>query len=448
MRNFEHNIQHKASDFSLEPASDSFEKVMAALEKRKKKRMIIWIWWLLIPGIAIGAGMMFPFIFNNSISPSSNPAIAAGKPCSTIHATDSRNQISYIHSIPEELSSTQKKPAMTTLAGHQTTTGLTNISSNHRDVRIQSNTIPTNENSRVNKESEQFIPMELAESTWVNESKIDHPVAERDIISPVAITIPAFQKLQVNSPGIRSTNFTYLNPKLRGVKEKYSRFSLGGYTDLGVMKSLFLENNYPSSADYTNTRKQADQFLFSYSAGLQFRYSPFKFLSFETGIGYSHVRSTQVIASSIGTWTTTGQPDPDTVMTGAFTSPSIDTKEFDNIYGYISIPLKVYYQKKWNWIGIEAGAGVIFDIPVNTYSYEADENNNLSYLRTNVHETRLNRFGIQLSANIHAVFHIKNLSLFAGPTFRYRANSMFDDQYIMKQHYYFVGGETGVRYNF
>ena len=53
MRNFEKHIQEKANSFEMSPLPDSFDKVMAALEKKKKRRFLFWLWFL-IPGFAIG----------------------------------------------------------------------------------------------------------------------------------------------------------------------------------------------------------------------------------------------------------------------------------------------------------------------------------------------------------------------------------------------------------
>ncbi len=231
------------------------------------------------------------------------------------------------------------------------------------------------------------------------------------------------------------------------IKNNFSKWSLGLFTQIGASKSIFINNNDSSGTGYTNIRTSTDQFLFCYSAGLSVRYSPVKFLAIETGIGFTHYESNQIITNGgAASLSITEQTDLDTALT--LLSSSGNSKEYHNTYDYISIPLKLYYQKKWNWTGIKAGAGVLFDIPVNTCSYVADENSGLSFLRKEVKDARLNMFGIQASLNLHMVFHAKRISFFVGPVFKYRLNSMFDDQYIIKQHNYFIGAEMGIRYNF
>lgn len=458
MKNFEKNIKNKADDFQMDPMPDSFDKVMAALEKKKKRRFIFWLWFL-IPGLAIGGSIGLYHAFSDT-----NKSTLAHEQKQAVVTTN--------ESSDKNISGIKNSEEQTTSNKHSATTGVVeNKTTNVNKGGIQKNTTTSKKNNSNNLVSNTTMMNTVESSDHQTENNHDpmitrtdnHINDSRNYIEPFrekqsfiirsklswapmfsVSGSPLFFKQQ-SIPTVQSSPLVYIKPR-------FSKFSLGIYSDLGVSKSSFYTTVPVDSTPkgyYTTARSSADKFVFSYSAGIQFRYSPIRFFSIETGIAFTHYESYQVIAN--GGMTTTSVMDlnePDTVLSFASLNNSPALKEYYNTYDYISIPLKFYYQNRWKWIGIEAGGGVVFDIPVNTKSYAADENTGESYLKKDVEGSRLNRFGIQAVGNVNVVFHVGHFGLFAGPTFKYRLNSMFDDQYIMQQRPYFIGGQIGVRYNF
>jgi hypothetical protein len=462
MKDFEKNIQTKADAFRMDPLPDSFDKVMEALEKKKKRRFIFWLWFL-IPGLAIGGSIGIYEIFSGT----SKPILAYEQKQEVINNNEKIDQNISSPTDPKKKTNTTLKEntSTTNIVEHEQTLNNTiDKKGSFQKNRITSET--ANRNNSINNttiedqvitshhQTEKHHDLITSNENHTTDSKNGvNSFREKEtlIINPnmnfvsmfaTSHSFSSFKKQFI--PKVQTSPLVYIKPK-------FSKFSLGIYSDLGVSKSSFyttVPSDSTAKGSYTSARSSADKFLFSYSAGLQFRYSPIRCFGIETGVGFTHYESYQVIANG-GTspGSIMDQNEPDTVLSfDSFNGPSL--KEYYNTYDYISIPVKIYYQNKWKWVGIEAGGGVIFDIPVNTKSYAADENTGESYLKKDLGGSRLNKFGIQAVGNLNVVFHIGNFSLFAGPTFKYRLNSMFDDHYIMQQRPYFIGVQIGVRYNF
>jgi len=452
MKSFEKNIKTQANAFQMDPTPGSFDKVIAALEKKKKRRFIFWLWFL-IPGFAIGGTIGIYQIFSSS----DKTTLAHQKTEYVTESTkNSDEQTTSQSSSTENIISSSSAPDNSNIHSSEKNTEVTNESQTDVTNKNESNTFEKKKNnSTVNTNTKNIHQTHIIDANQLNiknnddKSVTDIGIKKRINESAIRPFFPTSVKIQENRNGsLLSTKDIPLEPSILPIPTTlHSKFSLGVYSDLGVSKSIFTsKQNDSTSQGYYSARKETDQFIFSYSAGLQFRYSPVKFLTVETGIGFTHYESNQIIVNGGASSSSMTTDLLDTVITLFASAPT--SKEYRNTYDYISIPLKVYYQKRWKWTSIEAGGGVIFDIPVHTEAYVADENSGYSYLRNTVKDSRLNMFGIQVSANVNMVFHVKKFSLFVGPTFKYRLNSMFDENYIIQQRPYFIGGQLGVRYNF
>jgi hypothetical protein len=440
MKSFEKYIKNNASSFEMEPLPDSFDKVMEALEKKKKRRFIFWL-WIIIPGIVLGVTGIF--ISQHYLSIQTKY---------TANALGNLHQGAVISQLDEKEDPIKSYSQTITTNVYNTTS----IVSNNKENSHASTAKVTNE--VINKNTQSIGNLITNNLSMVSSThKMEAPVIikttmDRNIREKELLVLPSKTRFNLMEP---APNASFLKLKAINIPNfikpistnNFSRWSLGIYTQIGASKSIFINNNDSSGTGYANIRTSTDQFLFSYSAGLNVRYSPVQFLAIETGIGFTHFESNQIVTNG-GAASLSIQEfaDLDTAIT--LLSSNGNSKEYHNIYDYITIPLKVYYQKKWKWTGMEVGAGVVFDIPVNTSSYTADENTGLSYLRKDIQDARLNMFGVQGSLNLHMVFHAKKFSFFAGPVFKYRFNSMFNEDYIIKQHNYFIGAEIGGRYNF
>ena len=443
MKSFEKYIKNNAGSFEMEPMPDSFDKVMEALEKKKKRRFIFWL-WIIIPGIVLGGTGIFISLHYLSIQTKY-----------TANALGNLHQGAVKPHPTENLNPIKNSINIKTTTVYHSTLEVSNETENTDHFIVKDKKAQINKNSKSSYQNTQndlsIVYNSNKNETTIdlaaNVGRIDFQKREKEFA-----VLPSQNQINLlsNQPGpgsLKQKNISVPQTFKPLSKNNFSRWSLGIYTQIGASKSIFINNNDSSGTGYANIRTSTDQFLFSYSAGLNVRYSPVQFLAIETGIGFTHFESNQIIANG-GAASLSIQEfaDLDTAIT--LLSSNGNSKEYHNIYDYITIPLKVYYQKKWKWTGMEVGAGVVFDIPVNTSSYTADENTGLSYLRKDVQDARLNMFGAQGSLNLHMVFHAKKFSFFAGPVFKYRFNSMFNEDYIIKQHNYFIGAEIGGRYNF
>ena len=440
MRSFEKHIKNKANAFQLDPLPDSFDQVMAALEKKKKRRFLFWIWWV-FPGILLAGGSTCLYYFYPVSHYSASAQVVKTLPSHTLFhhpvhhireaSTSSERSSENMQEHTEEIKTSIHTSLVdytekTTNRHTETLTrqGIQNPLYTTTDINKQ-----VIENKKDEPESQQSTQAENRQDTLVKSS---FPASVQIPLSVPVLSIQKVAHIHTDTPTIKTDHF--------------KRFSIGAYTDLGVTKSNYENNVYvmgssgtsPLFSSYTSSRQATDKFLFTYSAGLQFRYNPFRFLAVETGVGFTRVESYQIVTNG-------GSP-----FTGLYTLATFSSgaQEYRNIYDYITIPIKVYYQKKWSWIGTEAGAGISFDVPVHTQSYVVNDSSGLSFYHDKLNGSRLNQFGIGVSVQAHAVFYVKNFSFFAGPIFKYRLNSMFDKNYAIRQYNYFIGAEIGIRYNF
>jgi len=480
MRNFEKNIRSAADSFKMEPAEGSFDQVMNALEKKKKRRFLFWLWFL-IPGILMAAGWM-------GISEISKDRITALRSSQT-HILVNYNPAdqNQVISNPEKSSATIDNTGYTTNIHKSVSDNSVGSSKKDKTKTVNSTTYKSEKNPDFDNKNE--VTNAQHSSTVNNYSSTDpittDPISEgakNQYIHTTAINsmdtknelngnnvFYSDQKANKNGNKITVTNntvvmlpfasnakriFSVLPPFKYTApfnKSRSNSFSIGAYAQVGVMKNIFINNRDSSSESYTSNRRETDKYLFSWTSGISFRYSPKPWLSIETGVGYSRYSSVQNVGVlSLSSSSTQDIETADSVYTFGNIQNTIlpsAKEEYTNEYDFLSIPFKVYFQKKWNWIGIEGGIGLTMDIPVYTRSFAVQPDNNLSTFTNRVPESKL-VLGLQVSSQVHAVFHISMFSIYAGPVFKMRATSMYTNDYSIRQHYYFIGAETGIRYNF
>jgi hypothetical protein len=461
---FEKYLRDEADAFSMEPGPGAMEKVMDALHKKKKRRGIFL--WFLFP--ALGLGMLFILL-------RTLPAGKHRQPVSVLHPeqqqpvssspsgnTSGNGSAPQTNDVPNStISETGTQPVVPgNIAGnkpvkqnetHREKTA-TDVPVNKTDVKTPPLKSPVSHLTSAHT----HIETPSATTTADSDNKfLLHSTREQLPTTGLAVTHPGRIDVAVQLPG---GFFPYsVAPRVQKPQTGlFYHWSVGAWFRAGATMSRFEEEtNAPISQqvskNYASYRDTNDRFQLSYAAGLSFRYAPVKFLAIETGIGYSRITSNEPILDNT-TYALEDSFFPDTtnsVVNGTSSVPPTGIyKSNRNEYSFLTIPLHVYYQNKWKWIGVEAGGGVSFDIPVQTRSYEISGTGNTMVLHSDVASSQLNPVGVSLDLNLNAVFHVNRLSFYAGPVFRYQVNSLYRSTYFIRQQPYFIGGETGVRVNF
>jgi hypothetical protein len=475
MSEFEKNIKQQASGYLMDPDPGSFEQVMTALSKKKKNRFILILCFLLPLTLVAGSGA---FIFNyfgtkdaqvtirpllpkDKISSSKKTKIAAiNQQVADNKNSNYKNKLpnqSFRFSDSKKINEVKKQTSQSKKHSTRSTKDVNQII--YQPEEEHDTTLLNNED-----EQKQFHQPDTLSTNQQKENKrftLESNQTSNDILNKRIVSTP----FQLSSNSWLKLPVSYSLPTLTRVDtpfvlmkrpDKIRRWSLGGYAQFGMTRNMFSANEDttagysgpPYNSYYTNARKNTDKFLLGYSVGITVRFVPIKFLAIETGIGFSHYESNQVIYPA-STSPNPGEPSLAWTQPGAVGGST----NYHNVYDYLTIPLHVYYQKKWNLIGIESGAGINFEIPVHTKSYtetvisDSSGAYYISKFTDNIKDSPLT-FSVQAQVNFHLVFHVKKFSFYIGPAFKYRINSMFNDAYVIRQHSYLIGLETGVNYHF
>jgi len=466
----------------MEPDPEVMDKVMSALHKRRRRRMV-WF-WLLIPALLLGTaffllrenGASSTQVTENhnpenvqppqtgspqrssvndndqSISgPGSENSHREGSASDQVTSSGTGNSV-----VPDNTTvnsgTTVTEHKQETAAGQNGNSTRTVTGNTHHDRRENEATRQTTtENNTAPASNSTFAEVVTTEA---NDQPNDNSVAgsgitHREKEAPVGFLTsgPRHITAPLSAPALSLQPFVQ---PVASAPRAFYHFSVGAWFRGGGAASRFEINpddaNPSTSKGYSGNRSEGDRIQFGYAAGLSFRYAPLKFLAIETGIGYSSFSSREVILdNSFNALQYDFYPETTNVAVSSLASGT--HKTYSNQYGFLTIPVRVYFQQKWKWAGFEAGAGVSLDIPVHERAYEM-EMYQFMVLRKDVESSHLNPVSISLDVNINAVFHAGRFSFYAGPAFRYQLNSMYNSSYVIRQKPYFIGGETGVRINF
>lgn len=449
----------------MTPGPLVFDRVMETLRKEKTPRGI-WLWLLfpvlILAGTAVtlyqfGQPGTTPVMANTQVETQTTSSISG--PLANLQeevVPSGDHTVSPVNKEQEPVTHLSDHEEHRTVAPHPDDhhTAGSDISAHRNSANQRTGNDPTQETRTTTHTTESDLTNHTSATTTDQQTSVNNstPTGFRPLIAGMQFEPSGSGTIRKNGPGFNRKTFE-LHPLPRlmtKAPDRFYHFSVGAYLRIGATASHFDTSgsggiNTASTETYTTTRSQNDKFTFSYSTGITFRYRPVRFLAIETGVGFNNFTSNEAILDNTGSaLDITTFPD-----TTNFIATGIGTyKEYLNAYSYISIPVHLYFNYDWKWIGVEAGLGASIEVPVFTASYEFDQSSNLMVMRHSVSDSYLNNVGIVGEGKVHAVFHSGRLSFYAGPVFRYRFNSMFRSGYPTQQYPYFIGGETGLRVNF
>src|SRR5687768_5095162 len=243
MGEFEKHILQKASAFQMDPDPGTFDKVMEALEKKKRKRFL-WLWFL-IPGILIaGSGI---FYIQDSMKNHKNPMVINNKDQSISNST---KQTPLIQPTNSKISSNNVNPNK--IRVEQKSTNLQPSSSE----RKQTNKVKTQEPlksqqfNHINSNNDQKQPVESKtihepniqmENHFVNNEKDSSHLGARSRMAEYPFLIHPSSAILFKpscelKPMIKNDS-TFKKIELKNNDKEFSRWSIGAYGQFGAMRS-------------------------------------------------------------------------------------------------------------------------------------------------------------------------------------------------------------------
>ncbi len=196
---------------------------------------------------------------------------------------------------------------------------------------------------------------------------------------------------------------------------------------------------------YTNYRKYADAFRFGFSSGGSIGFMPNKHFMIELGAQYTEFSSLEKPVNY------NDLPNDFNSPSDVFPIPVMPNTEgiiFASNFKMLQMPLLFTFNWNWGKSNIHISAGPLFSYTMSfkgyvVYNYDA------IHFTSNIDNSGVQPFGIGiLFKGLYSYQILPNFSLYAGPTFQYRFNSLFDKTYLIRQYPYFIGLETGVRVHF
>ena len=440
-------LKGQAKQFELTPQQGSFDVMMRKREQQRKQRNRF-VWLSMAATIAIVMSVSIWFTPQKaeqvvgldaksktqvlSQNNSSNITDKKSQTSQTIVLEKSGISIDTIHKhIINNTSNNTRIPVMTPI--HEYASSFTTpIKSNEfigvRDSVFFSQTQPT-----VNVAASRITPLykDSVATAMVTDSQQTMVLA--DTILPITRDLS-----KQTTPLISSRN--------------QSHWSIMGVFTPQLMNSIYNANSDASLSwmkKYIANREQNDQALYSFNAGLKVEKTFGKHWSVSTGLLYSLVKFEEIklvnaIVKDSQTIESFAQADKNKRVV------EVNQDRFDISFSSLEVPLQVGYTVHHKKMCYQFTAGVSYAYLFQTKSLVFDPKDSL-----NVHETddagnnRLNQHSILLLGGINVGYQFsKRWSCYAGPVYRYSLNSIYSNDYIIRQQPYYLGLELGVKYSF
>lgn len=207
-----------------------------------------------------------------------------------------------------------------------------------------------------------------------------------------------------------------------------------------ITDSATLSNTYANYRNYYNTPR------FGFSAGGSISFSPIKYLTIELGFQYAEFTSLEKPQGYPNNSVDSLAPsDPFPLNVSSINEGQV----FASNFKMLQIPLLFTFNWNRGKSGIHISAGPTFSYTSSFKGYVVSHSYASLQFSTNADSSEIQRFGIGIQVKVLYSYQIlPNFSLYAGPSFQYRFNSLYDEMYLIRQHPYFIGLETGVRVHF
>lgn len=480
---FEKYLRNQADKFWLEPDPGTFGRVMKAMKREKKHRRFLFIFIFSLLGVAVMGGMLWwvtlkSSSFKNGMVQLENNGFENKIKLPEVESENNQenelnalNDFMNSNTLSNDLitlnSEVNKKvhPAVGEKPKNQTNSskawvynsgkessklkGIPNNSeakkntgppkrTDYSDHAEEKNWMPSTESK--NNQPIVINPETSAETkdSFTDPKSVDSDTSKQEIVEL------EFVDNVTDTPKVKS-KLGFLDPNR--TKKWFVSAWFNGFAAMSmfennpnIIDSAILSNKYANYRTYYNTPR------FGFSAGGAIGFSPIKYLTIELGLQYTEFTSLEKPAGYPNQpFDSLAPADPFPIFVSTFNEGQVYASNFK----MLQIPLLITFNWSWGKSAIHVSAGPTFSYTTSYKGFVVSPGYAALQFATNVDSSGVQRIGIGIQSKVLYSYQIlPNFSLFAGPTFQYRFNSLFDKMYLIRQYPYFIGLETGVRFHF
>lgn len=471
---FNNQLKAHAERFAIEPNDASFEQIMARRKKGKShKRMI----WYAAAASIIGVLTISLFQLNTTIKP--NQVAEANLPqtqaeSNTIGQTspqpvkpenNSRNEVKQIPGKPN-----QSVPSINEQAPVETA-----VASNNKDSRVKQAPLTARTKQVINKtHSTQTQDTETTLPTSVNQNTTALFATQQE-----KNTLMADVKESVQNNGTPIPNSVMASPDSSNetlaqtlIQKDTSNQSVkviekgqGAATTLTqkwilsavftpqLFNSLYSANSEADLAwmkNYLNNKKENDKARYSFYTGLMLERFVTSRISVGVGVFYQQIQFEEIQVVN-------APPPEEQLKVNSLSElyqvgavKEIDRNRFDISFKQIEFPLQMAYTLPIGKSGIRMASGIAYSYLFNTRSLVFDKVDSLNVKEVDdANNDRLEQHNWVVSGSIHYVrkFH-KHWGIAVGPVYRQALQSLYSEDYVIRQKPYLFGLDMRVQYSF
>lgn len=483
---FEKYLREQADKYWLEPDPGTFGRVMEAMQQGRKRRRFLFIFIFSLLGVGVLAGMLWWVTqnpssfkketvqienngFENKIKlpevESANNQVnelnelkdtnvqenynVSSNDVTTLSAEVNKNVHPAVAEKPKSQTNSPKVSVNNTEKESSKLKGKSDKSeakintenskkSDYSDHAEEENGMPSAEAKNnqpiiINPESSSETKDSFTHPKIVNSDTSTQEELELEFIDSVTDTPKVKSKLRFLDPN--RTKKWFISAWFNGFAAM-SMFE----NNPNIIDSVILSNKYANYRTYYNTPR------FGFSAGGSIGFSPIKYLTIELGVQYAEFTSLEKPQGYPNNpIDNMAPPDPFPLNVSSINEGQVYASNFK----MLQIPLLFTFHWNWGKSGIHISAGPIFSYTTSYKGYAVSPSYVSLQFATNADSSGVQRFGIGIQSKVLYSYQIlPNFSLFTGPTFQYRFNSLYDKMYLIRQYPYFIGLETGLRVNF
>ena len=477
MENFEKYLQEQADKFWMEPSAGTWGKIAERMEKEKKRRRLIWgIFSVLVFGLlftALGWYLGTQHIKHSHTAKSLN--VVDYKMIQTIKGNDrilshddaSLNTTNYSNNGNSNNSATVYASGSVNNSKY-TKKSWKNLSSNNWDTDKQNDQNQLAQNDNLNQfttqRSENAIYDGLEKNNEMHTHQMETYSELKNENSMIAISENDSEQSNHTDVDKRDNNKEVLSASNNqlfvdtvNVKSKFTlndpnrtkKWFVSAYFNGFATGSRFTDNPLDTvtvkSGEYVQYRSYIDKPRFGFTAGGSVGYSPIKYLSIELGFQYTEFTS---LEKPLG-YPDNNDPNIPKDPYPFYLSSYSEGQVFASNFQMLQIPLLFTFNWNWNKSFIHVTTGPVLSYTSLFKGYEVTNQLKSLVIAPSYSSEFVENWGIGIQSKLLYSYQIlPNFSLYAGPTFQYRFNSVFNNAYIIRQNPYFIGLETGLRVHF
>ncbi|MFN4950902.1 MAG: hypothetical protein ACK5F0_04715 [Flavobacteriales bacterium] len=376
-----------------------------ALEKKRKRRRLLWIWF---PGIVI-AGICLGFYESHKA-----PAQGSKKPAQDRPAT---NQSHHASITPKPNSSNTPDPEYQKSKKPQA-----NFPHLVKQPKREKQSKHTHDNSHLKTDIQPHSEMvsELPNQRMVNEipAVVSENIAPEVANESTNATVPLLSVGRINQ--LPWPNLGALNTPKPGAKRQHMLgFSSGvsgiisSFTPIDVNSSSFINTSFPDYKSYAQARKAAERATSSLDLSVFYRQQARRWI-YQIGIAYNE-------------W-------------GEQIVYPFNSLDGTNRYRYLNFPVMAGYQWTKNKVSISPMLGLSAGVKLSGRGYYLTSNGNVDIVEAQ-------RFATSGLAQIEVAYHLDPLIFHVTPGFRSSLGSPVKSG-LTKNHYQALGCQIGIIFRF